>query len=441
MVDLDELILRCRDERARSYIREAVACYRAGANRAAIVATWIAVVFDFLHKLGELDLSGDKNAKKKIQEFEAIQAGGESKLKEALEFERDILKVAMDEFELFTHLEKEDLERLQKDRNRCAHPSMQSLDDPYQPTAELARTHIRNAVEILLQREPVQGKAALQRISDEVKSDYFPKTVKEAKEHFESGPLKRAREPLIRSILIGFTKAIIGSDTAPREKRKLCVAISAVCEMYRAVSEKIIRHDIKPIFESVADNQIWTIIMYFRYLPASWDLVGTAIQNTAMRYLSQVSVEFELMVSFRYAMEVPGLKNTALSRLADISDKAFSPILEDFPSSELVPRSIAIFRKSGSFRSSESNFDDFIMPMAPVLQAKHIREVLDAVIGNYEIYDAGGIPERLVKLLDATGSLRGQTTADWKAFLTEIKSRGDIVSYDDLEERMKALGM
>ena len=39
--DLDELVLKCRDERARAYIREAVTCSRAGACRSTFVATWI----------------------------------------------------------------------------------------------------------------------------------------------------------------------------------------------------------------------------------------------------------------------------------------------------------------------------------------------------------------------------------------------------------------
>lgn len=54
-VDLDELVLRCRDEQARQYIAEAVACYRAGAFRACIVMTWTAVVFEYIHKLRELE--------------------------------------------------------------------------------------------------------------------------------------------------------------------------------------------------------------------------------------------------------------------------------------------------------------------------------------------------------------------------------------------------
>jgi hypothetical protein len=39
-VDLDELVALCRDKVAKKFIQEAVACYRAGAYRSCIVATW-----------------------------------------------------------------------------------------------------------------------------------------------------------------------------------------------------------------------------------------------------------------------------------------------------------------------------------------------------------------------------------------------------------------
>ncbi len=49
LIDLDELVLRCRDKTTKDYIQEAVSCYRAGAFRSCIVSTWNAVVFDFIH--------------------------------------------------------------------------------------------------------------------------------------------------------------------------------------------------------------------------------------------------------------------------------------------------------------------------------------------------------------------------------------------------------
>ena len=59
LADIEALLLRCRSEQSKEYVSEAVLCYRSGAYRAAIVGTWIAVVFDLMDKIRELALSGD----------------------------------------------------------------------------------------------------------------------------------------------------------------------------------------------------------------------------------------------------------------------------------------------------------------------------------------------------------------------------------------------
>jgi len=62
IADLDELALKCQDKRAGTYLREAIACYRASAMRAAIISTWIAVAFDFIDKVNTLEAQGDAQA-------------------------------------------------------------------------------------------------------------------------------------------------------------------------------------------------------------------------------------------------------------------------------------------------------------------------------------------------------------------------------------------
>ena len=64
MADLDELVLSCRDLKAREYVAEAVACYHAGAFRSCIVSTWLAVSFDFFDKTAELASLGDTEAER-----------------------------------------------------------------------------------------------------------------------------------------------------------------------------------------------------------------------------------------------------------------------------------------------------------------------------------------------------------------------------------------
>jgi hypothetical protein len=131
LADLDELVILCRDDKARLYIVEAVACYRSGAYRSGIVATWIAVCYDIIDKLRELALSGDKAAEQEIEKIEKARSSND--WLRMLKFERDILKLAKDQFELISHLEYIDLLRLQEDRNRCAHPSLVSQNQGFNP--------------------------------------------------------------------------------------------------------------------------------------------------------------------------------------------------------------------------------------------------------------------------------------------------------------------
>src|SRR6266550_3257557 len=107
LADLDELVLLCRDEKAKTYIAEAISCYRAGAFRACIVTTWIAVVFDFIHKLRELEMAGDKQAQERLQKLEEAQRRNDTKA--SLDFEREVLELARDKFEFVSVLEYDDL--------------------------------------------------------------------------------------------------------------------------------------------------------------------------------------------------------------------------------------------------------------------------------------------------------------------------------------------
>jgi hypothetical protein len=144
--DLDELIISCRTDEARNYVSDAVACYKAGAFRASIVAVWIAVVYDLLAKIAELALGGDAEAQQITNEVADLQprveAGDRGALRRILEIERDILEIATENFGFFEGQQVLDLRRIQDDRNRCAHPTYQGKDQPYSPSAELARTHL-----------------------------------------------------------------------------------------------------------------------------------------------------------------------------------------------------------------------------------------------------------------------------------------------------------
>jgi len=188
--DLDELVLSCRTEEARSYISEAVACFKAGAFRASIVASWIAIVYDLLAKIKELALGGDAQAQQITDEVAGLQPGVErgnqAAIRRILEIERDIVETTNDKFGFFDGPQIIDLRRIQDDRNRCAHPTYQGTDQPYSPSAELARAHLVHAIRHVLAVPPVQGKAATAHIIRLVESNFFPIDVAQAKVQLRS---------------------------------------------------------------------------------------------------------------------------------------------------------------------------------------------------------------------------------------------------------------
>jgi hypothetical protein len=252
--DLDELTLRCRDEKAGVYVAEAVASYRGGAFRSAIVATWIAVCFDVIEKIRELALAGDKEAEKQVEDLEVTRRSAD--LARALKFERELLVMARDKFELISHIEFIDLERLQADRNRCAHPSLTSEEQAYTPSAELARVHIHSAVMHLLQHPPVQGKYALERLLKEIDSEYFPSTMADARMFFASGPLRRPRESLVRSLTVVLCKTLLNSKPEWKRRRRTEAAIQAIQHLHPEYYGKSLGEKLSPIVRTIEDKDL-----------------------------------------------------------------------------------------------------------------------------------------------------------------------------------------
>lgn len=232
LTDLDELAQQVKDKRSRTYIVEAINAYRGGAYRAAIVATWIAVIYDILLKLRELvkreifqltaeDLEKLKATKLKkgkdfpsttVDELKALEDrefNNKNKFWQAVEsctskpvtdeckghileraapisifleevetyikeerifkIEKDILPKAYEVFKLLTLHEYKDLERLREDRHQCAHPAFVAEETLFQPTPERVRMHIVYAVYHLLRYEPVRGEMAINQILHDIK--------------------------------------------------------------------------------------------------------------------------------------------------------------------------------------------------------------------------------------------------------------------------------
>ncbi|MFQ6554474.1 hypothetical protein Q7F05_00765 [Pseudomonas sp. Lb2C1-1] len=284
--DLDELVLSCEDPRSRKYIEEAVTCYKAGAYRSSVVACWIAVAFDLVDKIRELAAGGDKQAQAEITRFEQIQKA--NNLPGALNFEKELPLMAKDKFEFISHLEYLDIMRLVEDRNRCAHPSQVSDNEVFSASAELARVHIFNAVSSILSKPASQGKAALERVLNDIESKFFPNEVDDVITLFEAGPLKRCRDSLFSNLLRILIKTVFVEEEIEAKFKKCRLALLALKCIQPNLWERFFADSVKQIIERMRtdDELCRAVVMVVRLEKLGlWNVLSKADQLRLLTFV------------------------------------------------------------------------------------------------------------------------------------------------------------
>ena len=317
LADLDELVLRCHSEAAKQHLSEAVACYRAGAYRASIVTAWIALVWDMIDKFHELEETGDAQAKEIVDQLDRYQnelnRGNKAVFKQALDFEREILELARDRFQLLDHQQFTDLDRLREDRNRCAHPSFQRAEEQYHPSAELARSHLRNLIDHLLGQPPVQGKAALERLRTRIVSKYFPSDIEKAKLSLQEAGFQRPKPSLVRGLIDELMHGFFDENDAYYNKRVTLTALKACLELQRAEAEVRIRSQCTKLAATIPASLSKGLIALFGSIPECWELCPPGKKDELSQYVtSGPNEDVARIISF--ALTLPELKPSAQSR-------------------------------------------------------------------------------------------------------------------------------
>jgi hypothetical protein len=422
LFDLDELVLQCRNDRARSYIKEAVSSYRAGAFRASIVATWIAVCFDIMEKFHELALAGDKAAEQEVAALERIRTTGDVRL--ALSFEREILSKAMKPFELVSHLEHLDLSRLLEDRNRCAHPSLVAEGEAYAPPGELARLHIRNAVATLLKHPPAQGKYALERLLADVRSELFPRKIADAQAWLASGALKKPRDSLIRNFVSVLLKDILLGEHGFESKQRYQAALSAVRDLHPQTWHEAVLEKLSPCIRQVADSKLDEVIKFFYDCRPAWDLVDPDVSQKILTFIRELPTD-----KFQYieiALDIEEFSPDALRRIKRASLDEIDSVFWFALPPAIGDRLITLYLGSRSFAEA-NKIGRALAIQASDLTLDHAIRILSGVTDNPEILGSFDFPNLLAALHKKTKGIR-----DLGDFSMLLKEHGLEAFADDI---------
>ena len=379
LADLDTLVLRCRAERSRDYVSESIQCYKAGAYRSAIVNVWIAVVFDLVDKIRDLALAGDAKAQSINRRYETyidqINAGNDQGVKNALEFERTIIGTCGTELGFFDHQQMRDLQRLREDRHQCAHPSFQSAGIPHRPNAELARLHLRNAVEHVLSQPPIQGRAAIAELLTTVASDYFPKDHHQASIALRQTPLANPSEALVRglvdSLLFGFAQP----ESPVAGKIQVGAVLAVLLDSHRATAEPRISQQLSSLIRQVGDPGLPAVARLVATRPEMAGLIDEAARVRMSEFL-RGGPEAEVVPALAIGRHTT-LAAAANQRIQSLETDRLAVGIQEHGLGELAKeRSLQLLSESRSWNTSNDVIEKLIIPLFETLTRADVERII-----------------------------------------------------------------
>lgn len=172
------------------------------------------------------------------------------------------------------------------------------------------------------------------------------------------------------------------------------------------------------------------------FLPTLDEPVKTALRETVTNMQPSDVTDYRIFSAMRLSEFRPALEKLVAGLTAD----QLSETLASEPYQELWPRALDAFSRSGSFRGAEVNFRELISPFSGRLDSVQLGALLEAIMGNGQIWDAAETPSLLLALLKDAKRSDLPKYHDRDEFLKLLKHHSRVARYDDVLELFKARG-
>ncbi|CAK1720218.1 conserved hypothetical protein [Vibrio crassostreae] len=446
LTDLDGLLLQVRSKHSQEYLREAIISYRAGAYRAAVTSTWIAICVDVIEKTKELAISGDAEAIRVEQRLNGIQSHD---VRGMLDFENDILRIAQEDLGMLSLIEKMHLERIKEDRNICAHPTFSVDGTQFVPQPEMARSYIVQASKYLLNQAPVKGKVILKNIYDLITSDSFPEDKEKAFVVLSAEQyLGRVKDSVYRNLTIILFKRLFKDEEtiSPELMKKITSALSAIVRLNSKEYRNVCTEKLSNILAASNDDQLKRIIPFLGLKPQLWPYVEDAIKQRIEQTINVMDISSLIRYQVAHSAEQIAEINTYFQTSIDgAREPDLKKLLKESPSKLLVDKAIDAFVGSGSFASAYNNGVDILLKHSQFITDARLQQVFDGSLSNStykinQILNAGGMSEVFAMLYSRTKNDLVVNHANmWRDFRQQLSGRN--FEYQDLDGFMEADGI
>lgn len=288
-VDMNELVLKCSDNNSKLFIEEAIKSYKAGAYRACINNTWLALIMNITFKIEQLALMNDAEAIKQKDILDKIKV--QNNIAGMLNFERDILKTAKEKFEFFDDITLIDLERIKEDRNRCSHPLLNIDNEPFIPSAELARHHLYLAVDKVISEGNVFGKAALDKILQLINNPIFPMWYDDAEKVLKNSFLSSPKKSLVVNLIKVLIKEILNNDKDWRFNIPKENVLQYLFKYFRDITEETFRNMFNKIIDVTNSLHLKNVRTFFSIDSIIWEILTDDTKIMIQQYVQNLPSE------------------------------------------------------------------------------------------------------------------------------------------------------
>lgn len=442
LADLEELLFQIKDESIKSYAKEAVICYQNGAYRAAIVSIWVAVAFDIFKKIQFVaEQFQDGAAKQCLQDIENLRKSNPQNISI---WEKEIVEKAYSEMKFITETEKKHLERIREDRHLCAHPALDREEKLFIPDPELARTHIRTAIDVLLSKMPVMGKAAVELFIQEIESPaYFPNDIDGIARALEDRGLIGTDSTAINLFKICLKKILVLSYDPQKGDESKFIRRYLLSFIYLKRKFTNLFNTFDPeTFRVICNRPIDEVrFLHLKELlmeePSIWNVLTDHLKERFKAYIttndSSFAVAYPLLLNVEERLD---LYKGLLTRIGKYNypniNKQSSCLrlinklgLEDRTSefiAGIIKHNIDLFTESSCFDNATERAQQLIEPVIKYLNIDDVKYLLEKASKNDELGHFGGIDQLagstfiLVQVLQGTEHIYPEIKDQWNDF-------------------------
>ncbi len=441
--DLEQIQHDVVEPRSRALLAEVVKCYEGGAHRAALVSLWIAVVADLTSKVRYLAESGDGEAAKVIEDLD--RARENQVVRKVQEYERNILDTAEQRLGVLLARERLELERLNEDRNLCAHPGYVDEVELFVPDAEAVRAHLVAAHRAVFSQRPLAGKRLLVTLEVEMKGESWPSDG----EYFLDRFFRHARE----TVQANMAKLLIKHSLAPPE------GSDTVAQRARS-SMKVIAGESPAVFESglrsvlhrweEAGSLVDSALVRALGAYGSSSTFGSALPGTGKSRLVALlrRCDVDMLIEERFFVSgVPSDELLAASFVEIVSGLSAEQARKAIGQSEsrrpFVRSTIFHVKNSPNFRGAETSLR-LVELCSAHLEHQDVVHLRQAIQENPhdQVRLAGGT-EAILSSIYSASSPTADTREEWRALARWLHERGvekndEFYLYDDLKTLVEA---